>query len=79
MHTPSLRASIRVLTALWLTVLAPRGHAADAATAKALFHHPPREFSSGPLWVWNDRLTERQIRETMEEGQSAQSRLWLAI
>ena len=35
------------------------------AQAKALFRDPPREYSTGPLWVWNDLLTERQVRETL--------------
>ena len=67
MNTPGPSASIRVFSALCLTLLPLQSHAADAAAAKAIFHHPPREFSSGPLWVWNDRLTDRQIRETMQD------------
>jgi len=27
----------------------------------------PREFSSGPLWVWNDLLTEAEIRDTLRD------------
>ena len=34
---------------------------------KQLFAHPPREFSSGPLWVWNDLLTEAEIRDTLRD------------
>jgi hypothetical protein len=34
---------------------------------KALFKNPPREYSTGPLWVWNDMLTEQQIRDTMRD------------
>ena len=34
---------------------------------KALFKDPPREYSTGPLWVWNDMLTEQQIRDTMHD------------
>jgi hypothetical protein len=32
-----------------------------------LFANPPREYSSGPLWVWNDLLTEQQIADTMRD------------
>jgi hypothetical protein len=41
--------------------------AADSAQAKALFKDPPREYSTGPLWVWNDMLSERQVRETLRD------------
>jgi hypothetical protein len=41
--------------------------AVDAAAAKRLFAHPPRDYSSAPLWVWNDMLTERQIVQSMRE------------
>ncbi len=34
---------------------------------KQLFAHPPRGFSSGPLWVWNDLLTDAEIRDTMRD------------
>lgn len=36
-------------------------------TLRAIFANPPREYSSGPLWVWNDRLTEEQIRSTLRD------------
>jgi hypothetical protein len=41
--------------------------ATESAQAKALFKDPPREYSTGPLWVWNDMLTERQVRETLRD------------
>ncbi len=41
--------------------------AEDSATLKAIFADPPREFASAPLWVWNDMLTEQQIRSTMQD------------
>ncbi|MHC4367286.1 MAG: glycosyl hydrolase, partial [Planctomycetota bacterium] len=41
--------------------------AADSSSVRALFADPPRQYSSGPLWVWNDLLTERQIVETMRD------------
>lgn len=39
----------------------------DSAHAKKLFANPPREYSTGPLWVWNDLLTDEQIRSTMRD------------
>ena len=46
---------------------APPVRAADSLAVKALFADPPREYASAPLWVWNDLLTEQQIRETMRD------------
>jgi hypothetical protein len=39
----------------------------DSAAAKALFAAPTREYATAPLWVWNDLLTEDQIRGTMRD------------
>ncbi len=51
----------------WFLAIAPATHAIDSAAVKKLFADPPREYSSGPLWVWNDLLTEQQIRDTMRD------------
>ena len=37
----------------------------DSAGVKALFADPPRQYAPAPLWVWNDMLTEEQIRGTL--------------
>jgi len=37
----------------------------DSAGVKTQFAAPPREYASAPLWVWNDMLTEEQIRSTL--------------
>ena len=34
---------------------------------KQLLAHPPREYSSAPLWVWNDMLTDEEVVSTMED------------
>ncbi len=47
--------------------VAKNAQAADSAQVKALFKNPPREYSSAPLWVWNDMLTEEQIVSTMHD------------
>ena len=39
----------------------------DAASMRATFANPPRQFSSGPLWVWNDMLTEDQVVGTLRD------------
>ncbi|MDR3233099.1 MAG: hypothetical protein LBT46_05460, partial [Planctomycetaceae bacterium] len=31
------------------------------------FKVPGRDFSTGPLWTWNDRLTEEQVRGTIRD------------
>jgi hypothetical protein len=48
------------------TLAAPVG-AVGSSHIKALFKNPPREYSTGPLWVWNDLLTEQQIRDTLRD------------
>jgi hypothetical protein len=56
---------------LFLFLLLPfaafRVHAADSDAVKNLFAAPPREFSSAPLWVWNDMLTEQEVIDTMRD------------
>ncbi len=39
----------------------------DSAAVKKWFANPPREYSTSPLWVWNDLLTEQQVVETMRD------------
>lgn len=39
----------------------------DAQSVRRLFAHPPRQYSTAPLWVWNDQLTEAQIRGTLRD------------
>jgi len=41
--------------------------AESSESVNSLFVNPPREYSSGPLWVWNDLLTEEQIRSTLQD------------
>ncbi len=47
-------------------------HCADeplttSTAVKALFGKPPRQFSTAPLWVWNDLLTDEQIVSTLHD------------
>lgn len=39
----------------------------NVSAARTVFEAPPREYSSAPLWVWNDMLTEQEIRGTMRD------------
>ena len=66
--------SRRFHTAVWVSLvgaaisLIPASLAATSPPElKALFKNPPREYSTGPLWVWNDMLTEDQIRDTLRD------------
>ena len=34
---------------------------------RSQFANPPRQYSSAPLWVWNDMLTEEQIVGTLRD------------
>ncbi len=38
-----------------------------STTVKTLFRKPPRIYSTGPLWVWNDMLTDEEIRGTLRD------------
>jgi len=52
--------------------------AADSAHVKKLFQKPSRDYSTGPLWVWNDMLTEEQIRSTMRDlAQQQVKQVWV--
>lgn len=39
----------------------------DSRSARALFANPPREFSTAPLWVWNDLLTDEMVLGTLRD------------
>ena len=67
MNVPASALFRLLCCAISLFAVAPRIRAADSAAVKKLFAKPSREFSSGPLWVWNDMLTEEQIRSTMRD------------
>lgn len=41
--------------------------AESSADVLASFADPPREYSSAPFWVWNDLLTDEQIRQTLRD------------
>jgi hypothetical protein len=62
------------LPLLTICCIARAGEAVESAAVKKLFADPPREYSSGPLWVWNDLLTEAQIRDTMRDMASQKVR-----
>lgn len=69
MKRPFLSAVLLLGVSLGLPLLAaaPSPAPPTVAAVRQLFAQPPREYASAPLWVWNDRLTETQIRETMRD------------
>ena len=50
-----------------LVAIATSVRAEDAAGVKRLFTAPSREYASAPLWVWNDMLTEDEVRSTLRD------------
>ncbi|GMV91195.1 MAG: hypothetical protein AMXMBFR82_09730 [Candidatus Hydrogenedentota bacterium] len=41
--------------------------AEDIAIVRDQFAAPPADYSTGPLWVWNDWMTESEIRQTLQD------------
>jgi hypothetical protein len=39
----------------------------DSAQLKAQFDNPSREYSSAPLWVWNDMMTDKEVIGTLRD------------
>ncbi|MHC4154487.1 MAG: hypothetical protein ACYST6_06140, partial [Planctomycetota bacterium] len=66
-YTAAMIHWIIVLVVVFAALSPLCSQAADSASVKALFVNPPREYSTGPLWVWNDMLTEEQIVSTMRD------------
>lgn len=65
-----MKRSLCLLLLLFLPVsviLALSAAALDSSEVRELFRNPPREYSTGPLWVWNDLLTDGQIRSTLTD------------
>jgi len=58
-------ASVCLLVCASCAGLAKR--ADTSADVKAVFADPPREYSTAPLWTWNDNLTREQILESMRD------------
>lgn len=39
----------------------------SSAVIKRLFANPPREYSTVPLWIWNDMLTDDMVMNTLRD------------
>ncbi len=65
-----LRTQLALFGSITLFIVASSTASAavvDSTAVKKLFANPPREYTSAPLWVWNDLLTEKQIRDTLRD------------
>lgn len=63
MYTLCARCAIGVLF-----LMSACGAMAETSRAvRELFANPPREYSSAPLWVWNDMLTEPEVLATLRD------------
>ncbi len=60
-------ACLYLLTATFVGVAAAEETILDGTAARKIFTAPPRQYATAPLWVWNDMLTEEQIRGTMRD------------
>jgi hypothetical protein len=58
--------SIGCVTALSMAVPAQSALPTAAGTF-SLFRDPPAQYRSAPLWVWNDRVSEREIDEQLRD------------
>ena len=50
-----------------LTVASNVVRGEDSQKARALFTHPPAEYSSAPFWVWNDMMTDEMVISTLQD------------
>jgi hypothetical protein len=62
----------------FFVLLGSLASAEDSQAVRKLFADPPREYSTGPLWTWNDLLTEEQVVTTLRELASQKVRqVWV--
>ena len=59
----SLPCVFAALLAFGAASVSSRGD--DSASIGSQFAQPPRVYSSGPLWVWNDGHTEQDLRDAL--------------
>ncbi|MBI4580850.1 MAG: hypothetical protein HY718_14170 [Planctomycetes bacterium] len=67
MQTERLVTAALVLPVMILLAATPAARAVDSRVVYAAFAKPPAEYAVAPLWVWNDMLTEEQVRDTLRD------------
>ena len=63
----SLATPLLAILLLFLGAAPGTAAPADSREVKRQFVDPPRAYATAPLWVWNDDLTEEQIRQTLRD------------
>ncbi len=64
------RSNVTMCLLAILALWHQRATAIPAPTSREVlraFSSPGREYTNAPLWVWNDRLTEEQVRGTLRD------------
>jgi alpha-L-rhamnosidase len=68
-HSISTKLGVSFCTFVCFAAMISGGQlkAADSTAARKLFSDPPRQYSTAPLWVWNDMLTDEEIIGTLRD------------
>ena len=66
-----MKRTCSIACGLFLTAVAT-ARASDCSQLRAIFADPPRQYSTAPLWVWNDMLTDEQVIGTLRDLASQQ-------
>ena len=66
-----MKRSCSIACVLFLLAVAT-ARAGDSSDLRAIFADPPRQYSTGPLWVWNDMMTDEQVIGTLRDLASQQ-------
>ena len=56
-----------VLLVALLAIPAAAGAASDSSGIRKHFADPPAEYSTAPLWVWNEMLTDAMVTGTLRD------------
>jgi hypothetical protein len=75
MRTEITRLSIVLIVCVFGGFTLAADPSANSSTVvRKLFENPPREYSTAPLWVWNDRMTDEQVVSTLRDLAAQQVR-----
>jgi len=67
MFKSSYRISVGIILSCLFLIWAAPARAVSSKSAREQFADPPCQYSSSPLWVWNDMLTDEEITSTMQD------------
>ena len=59
--------SFSLLALTGCTAITGQSETVGSTKVRRLFAAPPRQYSSAPLWVWNDMLTEEEVVSTLRD------------